>query len=650
MKNLFNQKVLNLIPIIFMLIIVFRILYNYNALVKKEEHFAQTEAEVLNEYVITHRNYYQNFFIDKTIPLNANTLVALPAHSSRGISHQFSKNNLLNITVRTVSDRARNPLNTADEDELKAIEFFKHNTNETQYFSSQNKQYYQFASVLKIEQKCLTCHGSKQSAPQFIQNQYDKAYGYKIGDVRGLISIKVPVNAVRSYFMSSFIESIIHDLLLLIVLFFAISYLTKKSKTINSILLKEIKEKTNELKKTYLTDKLTALPNRRQLLEDIKDKGHLALLNIDSFKDINDFYGHTSGDKILKDLTEIFKETYKNSDFKIYKLPSDEFAIYADSHISQNDFIHSVNTLMEIIQKRVFTINDNNIFIIMSCGVASNMKHLFSMADIALKSAKNTTHKLIVYDQSLDISQKMIANTTSLAVLKDAITHDQIVPFFQPIYNLSTKKIEKYESLVRIVQKDGTVVLPYQFLDTAIRSKQYTHITKIMIQKSFEFFKDNEYEFSINLSVIDMSNADTLKYIIDALQEFKQPQRVVFEILENDKLGSYEEIKKFIKVIKAFGCKFAIDDFGSGYSNFSHVHELNVDYLKIDASLVKSILTDKNSYIITKTIIDFASNIGLKTIAEYVEDKESLEMLREMGADYIQGYYIGKPEATLQER
>lgn len=197
------------------------------------------------------------------------------------------------------------------------------------------------------------------------------------------------------------------------------------------------------------------------------------------------------------------------------------------------------------------------------------------------------------------------------------------------------------------MQDDGTIILPYQFLDVAIKSKQYLFITKIMIAKSFDFFRDKDYEFSINLSIVDVTSDEMLNFIIENLEKFSEPQRVVFEILENEKLGNYQEMKKFIKTIKKFGCKFAIDDFGSGYSNFAHIYELNIDYIKIDASLVKYITTDENSRIITKTIINFASNLGLKTIAEFVEDKESLDMLQKMGADYIQGYYIGKPEADL---
>ena len=627
-------------------------MYDYNSLLSNESGFAKKEAEVLNAYALTHRNYYQTLYIDKSIPLNENSLKGLPAYSSLSISQEFSKNNSLNVTIKTVSDRARNPLNNADDDELKAIKFFREHDDKKDYFSAENEQFYQYASVLKIENKCLSCHGNKENAPQFIRDKYSASYDYKLGEVRGILSIKIPAKSVRNYFFRHFIESVIYDILLLISLFFGISYIIKKSKTINIMLEREVKEKTSELRNILVMDKLTNLPNRRQLIDDIEkninsSSRHLALLNIDAFKDINDFYGHSAGDKILKDCADVLLKSLVYKESVLYKLPSDEFAVFSTKDVSQAEFIQAVTNLIAIIQKMEFTIDGNKIFIVISCGIASNENDLMTTADMALNVAKEKNVNLIIYDDKLDISSKVIENTINAKLLRDAIAHDNIIPFFQPIYNLHTQKIEKYECLVRIVQDDGTIILPYKFLDVAIKSKQYLHITKRMITKSFEFFKDKEYEFSINLSIVDMTSDEMLEFIIDSLEKFSEPQRVVFEILENEKLGSYQEIRKFIKTVKKFGCKFAIDDFGSGYSNFAHIYALNIDYLKIDASLVKYILTDENSRIITKTIISFASGLGLKTIAEFVEDKEALDMLEKMGADYAQGYYIGKPEVGL---
>jgi len=181
-----------------------------------------------------------------------------------------------------------------------------------------------------------------------------------------------------------------------------------------------------------------------------------------------------------------------------------------------------------------------------------------------------------------------------------------------------------------------------------MKSKLYPEITKKIVEKSFKYFENRDYEFSINISIEDILNADTVAFLFNALKNYKNPNRVVFEILETDKIENYTILKDFINDIKEFGCKIAIDDFGSGYSNFSHILELNVDYLKIDASLVKNILTDENSKKITQTIINFAKDLNMQTIAEFVEDKESLELLKEMNSDYAQGYYIGKPSGNIQ--
>jgi EAL domain-containing protein (putative c-di-GMP-specific phosphodiesterase class I) len=190
-------------------------------------------------------------------------------------------------------------------------------------------------------------------------------------------------------------------------------------------------------------------------------------------------------------------------------------------------------------------------------------------------------------------------------------------------------------------------VPPIRFLEIAIKSKLYPEITKSIVRKSFEFFREKDYEFSINISIHDIENRKTLQFILEQIINFPNPKNITFEILESDRVENYEKLNKFIKEIKSHGCKIAIDDFGSGYSNFSHILELNVNYLKIDSSLVRFITKDQNSRVIVKTIVNFALNLNLKTIAEFVEDKKSMELLEQMGVDFVQGYYIGRPQSGL---
>jgi len=652
MDTLFNKRVLYLIPVVFLILISFRIFYSYNDAQQRKYDFAFKEAQSLSTYSLIHRDYYQKLFIDKILPLNEKTLPGLPAYSSRPLAKIFSENNTLNIIVRTVSDRARNEANTADIDELKAIDYFKKNKDKDIYFSDENEEFYQFASVLRIEHKCLKCHGEKEKAPLFIQQRYDKAYNYKAHEVRGIQSVKVPVDILNDYFMTDFFYSVIYDFVLFVILFISIFILLKKSKQINDYLKEQVDEKTNELRNSLTIDPLTKLPNRLQLLEDIessKDSEYinLALININRFKDINDFYGHDIGDIVLKSVALEIQSICTNSKSFLYKLPSDEFAIYTTKEISEKEFFEFTKSILNKLNNIKIDGGNYSFEISVSVGVSSKNDFILAKADMALQVAKSNTDGIILYDESINTSETIVKNIQGIIIIRDALNKNNVVPYFQPIYNMKTKKIEKYEALARIIKDNGRVLSPYSFLDIAIKSKLYPNITKTMISKTFEFFKDKEYEFSINISTEDILNKHTIQFIIDKLEKFPHPERIVFEILESDRIENYEELKEFIISIKKYNCKFAIDDFGSGYSNFSHVLALNIDYLKIDASLVKCVTTDENSRVITQTIINFAATLGLKTIAEFVESKESLDLLEDMGIDYVQGYYIGKPQPEL---
>jgi diguanylate cyclase (GGDEF)-like protein len=651
MGNLLNNKVLKTIPVIFLIVIILRISYSYNDTKNKQYEFAKQEARVLYEYITTDRAYHRKLFADNTLSLDASTLKILPAFSSHTISQNFSVNNTLNIIIRTVSDNPRNIANSANKEELKAIKYFHDNDDKTEYFNDKNSEYYHYANVLKIDATCLKCHGKKEDAPKIIQDAYDSAYDYKLGDIRGIISIEVPTKNLEEYFLKNFIHSVIYDIILFVFLFLGISYLIKKSKKLNKMLEIKVKEKTVQLKNSLLFERLTHLPNRLKLIEDIdlnSDSNylHLAIINIDGFNDINDLYGFKIGDDVLKQIAQMLKKAF-DEDGSVYKLQSDEFALFTTLDISQKEFLKKVQNIMNTIQESKIEADDNIILITLSGGVASNEEPLMVKANIALQLAKKHTKSIVAYDNSHDKKEQLSLNNDTVLMLREAIKKDRITPYFQPIYNPKSKKIEKYEALARIILEDGRVIPPFDFLEVAVKSKLYPEITKTMIRKSFAYFKDYHYEFSLNISINDILNKTTRAFIINSLEEFNEPQRVIFEILESDRIENYAEVKNFIYEVKKYGCKIAIDDFGSGYSNFSHLFELNVDCLKIDSSLVKYVATDENSRIIVKTIINFASNLGLKTIAEFVEDKESVDVLEKMGVNFIQGYYIGKPEPQL---
>ena len=371
----------------------------------------------------------------------------------------------------------------------------------------------------------------------------------------------------------------------------------------------------------------------------------VCLLNINSFKEVNDFFGHKVGDAILIDVAKLIEEKIENEDkhFKLYKFPSDNYCI-TNTKDCQESFVSLIKNILESVYKKVFIYELYEIDIRITAGISfSNKNNKLITADIALQSAKKDHKDYIVFYDELDKFREYENNMLWTKKLKSAFINDNIEVYFQPLVNNRTLKVDKYECLVRLIEEDGKVIAPYFFLDISKKSNQYTKLTKIVLEKSFQKFEHLPFEFSVNISYEDIENPDFLDFIKGLLKKYDIAPKVVFEILEDESIKNYNLLISFVDEVKALGCKVAIDDFGSGYSNFEHLLKMNIDYLKIDASLIKNIATNENSYKITKTIIEFAKNLNLKTIAEFVENEEIFNIVRNLGADYSQGYFFSAP-------
>lgn len=417
-----------------------------------------------------------------------------------------------------------------------------------------------------------------------------------------------------------------------------------------------IEEAGSKLLESLGRDNLTGLPNRDSLLADIAVSTGpiLFLINIDRFQQINDFYGNEVGDYILKETARRLKKSVitplEGYEYTVYRLLSDEYAILLENRGGLFEELAGeiVSSVFKDINDKTYFYEEHNILVRITIGIAryqeGNIMTVLNKADMALKRAKNNKKQFLIYNETMAITKEYEKNLEWTFKLKSAVKENRIIPYFQPIMNNKTGKIEKYECLARLLDIDGKLVSPLHFLDIAKKNRLYSYITRIMVTKSFEIFKNTDYRFSINLSFFDIVNKDTKMYIIHMLNRYRNiSQNIVFEILESEGIENYREIKEFINIVKAYGCKIAIDDFGTGYSNFAHIMKLDVDYLKLDASMIKNIDSDKNSYILTKNIINFANELGLETIAEYVHNDKILDIVKSLGVNYSQGYYLGTP-------
>jgi len=402
-------------------------------------------------------------------------------------------------------------------------------------------------------------------------------------------------------------------------------------------------------------DELTLLPNRTSLFEDMKNNQTdiVVLMKIDDFAKLNNVYGYLLADELMKSLSNRLIALSKTYHFKAYTLPSNLFALTIDQ--KRGPFEALLNNIHRDIEKEIFTISDEHAFNINVTLGTSNPEQIKPIgqelveAEIALRTAIDNKQDFYILEQKNDLEYQYKHNLDVLEVIRNAIQNNGVQCFYQPIYNNQKLKVDKYEVLMRITDENDILYPPHVFLEIAKSSKYYHRLTKSVIEQSFQFFKDKDYEFSINISSQDIEQPHFLDYLSLVIQEHDVSEQLVIEIVESESLGNYQTVYNFVKEIKKMGCKIAIDDFGSGYSNFEHILKLSeyIDYIKIDGSLIKNITKDETSFRVVKNIKTFSDDIGLKTIAEFVENEEIQNKITSLGIHYSQGYYFGKPHNEL---
>lgn len=445
------------------------------------------------------------------------------------------------------------------------------------------------------------------------------------------------------------------DRLNLVFLIFLAAFLTAISLII-VLLVKTDHEniKLVDLQKSLIaaatSDRLTGLANRFAFDTGVESfiQPFLFLVNLDDFKHINDLYGVRAGDFVLCAIADRLREmllAYPN--YRLFRLGGDDFGILIEKTPGINKDLFA-QYLLELIENENFTYKDQSIAVTISIGVSAQPP-LLETADMALKRVKQQSRlKYLIYNNALNIQAAIANNLNTLSTIRHALKEDGVLVYFQPIVDNLADTTTKYECLIRMRAEDGTILGPYAFLDIAKESPLYTELTAKVIDKSFQVFKNNDCEFSINLSVADILDERFHEFIIPRLDsEPDLARRLTFEILESEGVENYEAVHNFIRQIKERGCRIAIDDFGPGYSNFAHILRLQVDTLKIDASLIKHLDTDSNAKILVRTIIEFSRKLNIQTVAEFVHSESVYQAVCALGIDYSQGYYLGKPMPDL---
>lgn len=390
---------------------------------------------------------------------------------------------------------------------------------------------------------------------------------------------------------------------------------------------------------------------REQLFEYIA--GHeyinIFLINIDNFNNINAFYGFEIGDMALQNIMKMLMLSKPNT-AELFHLGADEFALVSLEHLSITELGNIASSIVSFFDQMEFELpNLTSIKTSLSIGVANGKGcEVVNHAKTAISEMRQFKRgSYNIYDPESSFVKQQEKNIYWINRIKEAFENEQLKAFYQPIFNTRTMKIEKYESLARIYD-DTMVTTPINFLKAAESTGTLPLITKVIIEQSFSKFSKNNMEFSVNITNSDLYLGYLEEFLVKHATKYNiKPSRVVLEILEDiDTLNTPEILYQLARLRQA-GFKIAIDDFGSRSSNFSRLLEFRPDYLKIDGTFIKNILTDQNSLIIVETIVALCRKSDIKVIAEFVSSKEIADKLIEIKIDYLQGYFIGEPKAEL---
>jgi len=415
-----------------------------------------------------------------------------------------------------------------------------------------------------------------------------------------------------------------------------------------------LSESIQELKKKFTIDTETGFPNGLRFSVDIRQppvEKTVILLNINSFGRINEAFGYNCANRILAMVAERLRKTAEACGYPIYRMRGADFALLiSDPGLTSSRVAAFIAGIQDDFCRNCVQFEEFEIRITFNAGIALNEtdEHL-KKASLALTYSRNYgPGQHAIFSQHTVARDKYEENISWGKIVKKAIAENGVIPYFQGIYSNTSGGIEKYECLVRI--KDGPeLYLPRQFLPAASRLGLMTSVTREMLSCCFAYFASfpRDIEFSVNISEDDLLDVDFLGYVERALVRHDiRPGRVIFEIIETASISDKRALRN-LDGLKRTGCQLALDDFGTENSNFARILSLKADFIKIDGRFVSDMHRSRESFIVVKTITDFAHSIGAKAVAEFVHCPEIQAKLIEIGADYSQGYLIHHPTAEI---
>ncbi|HYG60302.1 MAG TPA: bifunctional diguanylate cyclase/phosphodiesterase [Symbiobacteriaceae bacterium] len=412
-------------------------------------------------------------------------------------------------------------------------------------------------------------------------------------------------------------------------------------------------------------DAVTDLINRRRFQEAVEmeltlacatgRQGALFYIDLDEFKVINDTLGHKAGDQVLQQVARVL-EAQTGEGHLVGRLGGDEFAILAPG-LGEAEARRLGERVLEGLRGHPAHVHGRPVTVSASVGITlypadgSTLESLLINADTAMYQAKRGGRNALRLYQccapAVRTSEQEETNWDR--EIRAALHDDRFVFHYQPIVRLGSGRVDRYEALLRMVDRQGRIILPGAFLPAAEQSALIHEIDRWVVRRSLATLAKLQemgggVRLEVNLSGRAFDDEGLLPLVASLFRDGKaDPSLLVFEITETAAISDLTRARRFIQTLRSMGCTFAIDDFGSGFSSFAYLRHLSVDYLKIDGSLIQQLTREPDHQHVVRGIADMARGLRMETIAEKAEDRETVQLLAQLGVDMAQGYTIGRP-------
>ena len=669
---------------------------------------SEKDARNVHAVVMAMRRVYQEQFVRSGLPVNDTTLGFLPAHSLAQIAREFPNWSNSGIRFSNVSDRPRNPANIADRFEMDAIAWFRANPAATERMrdivEDNGNAFLHYAAPIRIEAPCLKCHGARADAPAGLAEKYDTAFDYRVGDLRGIVSIRIPKATLEERLGATWRKRLVESLVGYAVLFVGLgllvhmliirrlarlqssadklaagNYETRASSPGTDEICQlagsfdrmaeAVQARDQQLVRLSHYDPLTGLPNR-MLLEDRLDlalalslrqsiHGALLLVNIDRFKMLNDARGHSLGDALLVALGGRLFGLLRDGD-TLARISADEFAILLQGLHTHRET--ASNGALAVAQKvhadlRLPFILSGNEEITLTAsigvtlypdGVSDSPREVLRRANTALHRAKDAGgHQIAFFETGMgEVAEQRFRVEREL---RKAIAGGELRLYLQPQVDDRGRRVGA-EALVRWQHPERGLLPPGAFIGIAEESNLIVEVGGWVLAEACrlmagETVAGRPLRMSVNISPRQFRQPDFVSWVKDVLAASgADPAHLTLEVTEGLVIDNVSDVVAKMSELTALGIHFSIDDFGTGYSSLAYLKRLPINELKIDKTFIQDAPTDPGDAAVVETILSVARHMHLKVVAEGVETEEQASYLRQLANITYQGYLFGKPD------